>query len=40
MIKQSCENPSIKYVCVFGFRFIFRDGKYMGWYDPELGHVV
>ena len=34
MIKQSCENPNIKYVCLFGKRYIFQFGKYIGWYHP------
>lgn len=34
MVKRSCEDPNIKYVCLFGRRFIFREGKYMGWYKP------
>lgn len=36
MIKRSCEDPNTTYVCVFGRRFIFREGKYVGWYDPKL----
>ena len=32
MIKRSCEDPTTKYVCLFGKRYIFREGKYMGWY--------
>lgn len=34
MFKRSCENKSTFYVCLFGKRYIFRDGKYMGWYRP------
>lgn len=32
MIKRSCEDPNKKYVCIFGRRFIFENGKYVGWY--------
>ena len=34
MVKRSCEDPNTKYVCLFGRRFIFREGKFMGWYKP------
>ena len=34
MFKKSCEDPSTLYVCFFGRRFIFKDGKYFGWYRP------
>ncbi len=34
MFKRSCEDPSTLYVCAFGRRFIFREGKYVGWYKP------
>ena len=34
MLKRSCEDPSTLYVCVFGRRFIFREGRYVGWYKP------
>lgn len=34
MVKRSCEDPTTKYVYLFGKRFIFREGKYMGWYKP------
>ena len=36
MFKRSCEDPKTVYVCAFGRRFIFREGKYVGWYEPEL----
>ena len=35
MVIQSCENPETYYVILPGFsnfRFIFKDGEYMGWY--------
>ena len=34
MFKRSCENKSTLYVCLLGKRYIFREGKYMGWYRP------
>ena len=34
MFKRSYENKSTLYVCLFGKRYIFREGKYMGWYRP------
>lgn len=33
MFKRSCEDPTTLYLCLpFGFRFVFREGHYMGWY--------
>lgn len=40
MIKRSCENPNTVYVWFFGKRLIFRDGKYVGWYNPKLDKVL
>ena len=34
MIKRSCEDRKTIYLCLFGKRYIFHDGKYMGWYRP------
>ena len=34
MLKRSCENPNRLYVCLFGRRFIFENGRYIGWYRP------
>ena len=34
MIKRSCEDKNTIYLCLFGRRYIFRDGKYIGWYKP------
>ena len=34
MFKRSCEDPNTMYVCIFGKRFVFRNGKYCGWYKP------
>lgn len=34
MFKRSCEDPNTLYVCLFGRRYIFRNGKYDGWYRP------
>lgn len=39
-IKKSCENPNVTYVCLFGKRFIFENGKYVGWYRPKLKTVI
>ena len=32
--KQSCEDVNTRYVCIGKRRYIFRDGKYVGWYKP------
>ena len=29
---RACENPEKFYLCMFGRRYIFEDGKYVGWY--------
>lgn len=29
---HACENPEKFYLCMFGRRYIFEDGKYVGWY--------
>ena len=34
IFKTSCEDPNTKYLCLFGIRLIFREGKYIGWYKP------
>lgn len=34
MFKRSCEDPKTLYVCLFGRRFIFREGRYIGWCKP------
>lgn len=34
MIKRSCEDEDTLYICLFGFRLIFNEGKYVGWYKP------
>lgn len=34
MIKRSCEDSKTKYLCIFGKRYVFTEGKYMGWYRP------
>ena len=34
LIKKSPEDPKTVYLCLFGRRFIFREGKYDGWYKP------
>lgn len=35
MLKRSCEDRNTMYLCLFGYRFIFRYGKYAGWYRPR-----
>lgn len=32
-IMRSCEDPATLYVTVFGRRFVFRECKYVGWYN-------
>lgn len=34
MFMRSCEDPGTLYVCVFGRRFVFKEGRYFGWYKP------
>lgn len=34
MFKRSAEDPNTMYVCLFGIRLIFTNGKYAGWYRP------
>ena len=34
MFKRSCEDRKTVYLCLFGKRYIFRNGKYAGWYRP------
>ena len=34
MFMRSCEDPQKVYVCLFGRRYIFENGKYVGWYKP------
>ena len=34
LVMHSCENPNRTYICLFGRRFIFEHGKYVGWYKP------
>ena len=33
-IMTSCEDPSTTYICLPDIRLIFRDGRYVGWYNP------
>ena len=40
MFKRSCEDTTRIYICLFGRRFIFEEGKYVGWYHPNLNKVV
>lgn len=34
IFKRSCEDENKVYLCLLGRRFIFEDGKYIGWYRP------
>ena len=34
IIKRSCEDENTKYLCLLGIRFVFYEGKYVGWYRP------
>ena len=34
MIKRSVENETTIYLCLFGKRYIFEEGRYVGWYKP------
>ena len=36
----SAEEPNKMYLEHCGIRYIFEDGKYTGWYRPELGRVL
>lgn len=34
MIKRSVEDKDTVYICLPWARYIFREGKYIGWYKP------
>lgn len=34
MFKRSCEDKNTIYLCLFGKRYVFEYGKYVGWYRP------
>ena len=34
MFKRSCDDKSRWYLCLFDKRYIFDNGKYVGWYRP------
>lgn len=36
----SAEDPNKMYLEHGDIRYIFEDGKYTGWYRPELGRVL
>lgn len=36
MIKRSCEDPRTIYIRLPWARYIFRAGKYVGWYRPKV----
>lgn len=35
IFKRDCEHSNKFYICLFGRRFIFEDGKYVGWYKSK-----
>ena len=35
IFKRSCEDKKTTYVCMFGRRYIFKDGRYIGWYKDN-----
>ena len=39
MIKRDPETGTT-YICIGRIRLIFRDGKYVGWYNAKLSRVV
>ena len=40
MFNRRDEAPKRTYIGLFGIRFIFEEGKYVGWYHPRLNRVV
>lgn len=40
MFKRDCERSNRFYLCIFSRRFIFEEGKYVGFYHPKLKHVL
>lgn len=41
MFKRSCEDKSTVYLCLLPcLRLIFREGKFVGWYNPRMGEAV
>lgn len=44
LVKKSCENPNVVYICLFGRRLIFyKDGRtwrYHGWYAPNRKSTI
>jgi hypothetical protein len=34
MIKRSCEDKDTVYLTIFNKRYVFYEGKYIGWYRP------
>lgn len=36
-ITRSCEDSSKIYITFFNLRFIFQNGKYIGWYNYVKG---
>lgn len=40
MFKHRDDNPNRIYISLFGRRYIFEEGRYVGWYHPRLNRVV
>lgn len=43
MIKRSCEDPNTYYLCLFGYRLIFRMNlkhPYVGYYKPGAVSIL
>ena len=40
MSKHRDDNPKRIYIGLFGRRYIFEEGRYVGWYHPRLNRVV
>ena len=36
----SAVDSNTEYLCLFGIRLIYRNGKYDGWYNPKLKRVL
>lgn len=37
LVKKSCEDSNVKYLCLFGRRYVFDKSmklEYRGWYKP------
>ena len=39
-VERAADDEVTTYLNVGRFRLIFREGKYIGWYDTELSRVL